>query len=195
LYVTFVPVIDSDDFVAEPGSPTYARLGVPEFRLLPLKVSRVDEPAGLLLPAVGLTALSGAPLTVKHLEHTAELPSVLVTRTSRGPVAVAGPTVQRRWIVVGLVIPVVMSPLLSVGAALAVIELSGPDPSAKSTAIVAPLEKPLPVTVTLPEPPCARLFGATLVAVGVLGVSTVKHAEHESVTNVEVALGGAILTS
>jgi hypothetical protein len=114
LYVGLVPSMLRSLFVDEPALPTNARLGVPESRFVPENVIVTGEALGSLLPASGETPDSGAPLTMKHCEQVAVVPSVFVTTTSRLPVGVLKPTVQRRWIVVLVVILSVMSlPLLS----------------------------------------------------------------------------------
>lgn len=197
LYDGLVPVSDRSVLVDDPASPTNARPSVPDVRLVPVKVRRTGAPLGSLLPASGETPVSGPPLTVKHCEQVAVLPSGFVTTTSRGPVGVLAPTVHRRVTLVGVVIPLVMAvPPESVGAAFVVIAVSVPVRSGSSTATLTPRLKPVPLMVMLSEPPWAIAVGAALVAVMPPGgANTEKQAVQLSLYWVPVTLGEAIRTS
>lgn len=87
--MTFVPVSERSFLVELPASPAKTSCGIPLCGTDgPLKVMRtVGVAEGALLAAAGATLVKGAPLTVKHAVHVAVAPSVLVTRTSRGPAA------------------------------------------------------------------------------------------------------------
>ena len=140
---------------------------------------------GLLLAESGLTVVRAAPLTVKQAEQVEVAPSVLVTRSPRGPVSAAVFTVKRRSSSVAVVRSAIStmqpgaSPLRAhaVGLPVVVGALSvmfGSTAPFSSTSSRVPRAKPVPLTAMFSAPPCATAFGIVDETVRAWELMTVK---------------------